>query len=356
MAVFTVAYMGPRMFDVGSLLKASDVAIDLGTANTLVYIRNRGIAVNEPSVVALCRSGGRDVVKAVGAEAKQMVGRTSADVETVRPLRGGVVADFRVAEEMIRVFMGRARTGPALISPKVIVGVPSGATAVERRAISESCLSAGARQVDLIDETVAAAIGAGIPIDDPTGSMVVDIGGGTTEVAVLSLSNVVYSRSVRVGGDVMDEAIVGYLRREHDVLIGEITAERIKMEIGAAEPASEDSDCEGLEIGCKDARLGTLRQMRLTPQEVAEALAEPVSQIVESVTQALEAMPAELTTDVADKGIILTGGGALLRDLDRKISDELDLPVIVADDPLACVALGCGKVLDDEAWRRALMR
>jgi len=234
--------------------------------------------------------------------------------------------------------------------------VPSGATAVERKAISESCLSAGARQVDLIDETVAAAIGAGIPIDDPTGSMVVDIGGGTTEVAVLSLSNVVYSRSVRVGGDVMDEAIVGYLRREHDVLIGEITAERIKMEIGSAEPAGEDSDSEGLEIGCKDARLGTLRQMRLTPQEVAEALAEPVSQIVESVTQALEAMPAELTTDVAEKGIILTGGGALLRDLDRKISDQLDLPVIVADDPLACVALGCGKVLDDEAWRRALTR
>ena len=348
--------MGARMFDGGFLLKASDIAIDLGTANTLVYIRNEGIALNEPSVVAVSRTGGRDVVKAVGVEAKQMLGRAPPDIATIRPLRGGVVADFRVAEEMIRVFMGRARQGTALISPKVIVGVPSGATAVERKAISESCLSAGARQVDLIDETVAAAIGAGIPIDDPTGSMVVDIGGGTTEVAVLSLSNIVYSRSMRVGGDVMDEAIVTYLRREHDVLVGEITAERIKMEIGSAEPGGEAADGEGLEIGCKDARLGTLRQMRLTPQEVAEALAEPVSQIVASVTAALEAMPAELTTDVADKGIILTGGGALLRDLDRKISDQLDLPVIVAEDPPACVARGCGKVLDDEAWRRALVK
>ena len=351
-----MTFMGSRMFDAGSLLKASDIAIDLGTANTLVYIRDRGIALNEPSVVALSRAGGRDVVKAVGAQAKQMLGRSPPNVTTIRPLRGGVVADFRVAEEMIRVFMGRARQGPALISPKVIVGVPSGATPVERKAISESCLSAGARQVELIDETVAAAIGAGIPIDDPTGSMVVDIGGGTTEVAVLSLSNVVYSHSVRVGGDVMDEAIVGYMRREHDALIGEITAERIKMEIGSAEPGAEDGDGEGLEIGCKDARLGTLRQMRLKPQEVAEALAEPVGQIVDSVTTALEAMPAELTSDVADKGIILTGGGALLRDLDRKISDQLDLPVIVAEDPLACVAIGCGKVLDDEAWRRALVK
>jgi rod shape-determining protein MreB len=332
------------MLPSGFALKSADIAIDLGTANTLVYMRNKGIVLNEPSVVAVASDGERDSVEAVGAVAKQMVGRTPKDVRAVRPLREGVIADFRVAEEMIRAFMSRARQRGAFIAPKVVVGVPSGATPVERRAISESCLNAGARHVDLIDETVAAAIGAGVPIDEAAGSMIVDIGGGTTEVAVLSLSKVVHSHSLRIGGDHMDEAIVSYLRREHDLLVGETTAERIKIEIGCAD--ADKANGETIELGCKDAKLGAPRQVRLTQHEIAEALAEPVSQIMSSVTAALETAPAQLTTDVADKGVILTGGGALLRDLDRKLSDRLDLPVIVAEDPLSCVVRGCGKVLE----------
>jgi rod shape-determining protein MreB len=333
------------MLQAGFLLKSNDIAIDLGTANTLLYVRHQGITLNEPSVVAVNTSGGRDNVEAVGVRAKQMIGRTPPKVRTIRPLRDGMVADFRAAEVMIREFMSRARRGLALINPKVIVGVPSGATAVERRAISESCLNAGARHVELVDETYAAAVGAGVAIQDPTGSMVVDIGGGTTEVAVLSLANVVCSQSVRVGGDQMDEAIVSYMRREHDLLIGENTAERIKIEIGCAEAGGAEDDL-AVEVGCKDAKLGTFKRVRLCPGQVAEALAEPVSRIVSSVAAALETMPAELTADVADKGVLLTGGGALLRDLDRKISDEIDLPVLVADDPLSCVAMGCGKLLE----------
>ena len=333
-------------------LRSSDLAIDLGTANTLVYMKNKGIVLNEPSVVAVANTGDRDEVTAVGAVAKQMLGRTSKDIRAVRPLREGVIADFRVAEEMIRAFIGRARQGRGfLFNPKVVVGVPSGATPVERRAISESCLNAGARHVDVIEETVAAAIGAGVPIDEAAGSMVVDIGGGTTEVAVLSLSNVVHSRSLRVGGDHMDEAIVSYMRHEHELLIGEHTAERIKIEIGCADAVRANGD--SLQLACKDAKLGSPRQVCLTQHEIAEALAEPVSQIVGSVTAALESAPAQLTTDVADKGVILTGGGALLRDLDRKISSELDLPVIVAEDPLGCVVRGCGKVLESPVGLRA---
>jgi rod shape-determining protein MreB len=332
-------------------LKSNDLAIDLGTANTLVYERNKGIVLNEPSVVALSDDGGRRTVCAVGAEAKRMIGRTPRHIAAIRPLRDGVVADFVAAEEMIRALIKRARQRSALINPRIMVGVPSGATQVERRAIRDSCLHAGARRVDMIDETMAAAIGAGIPVDDPTGSMVVDVGGGTTEVAVVSRSDVVCSHSIRVGGDKMDEAIICYMRREHDALIGAGTAERIKHDIGAARP-NGGAD-EAIDVHCRDAKQGALRHVRLTQGQMVEALAEPVGQIVESVVRALEAMPPELTSDIAEKGVILTGGGALLRGLDREIGARIDVPVIVAEEPLACVAAGCGKLLEREAWRRS---
>ena len=330
--------------------KSNDIAIDLGTANTLVYMKGRGIVLNEPSVVAFTRTGRRKVMYAVGVDAKRMLGRTPQHIEAIRPMRDGVITDFEVAQEMIRSFIGRARQRRALISPKVIVGVPSGATPVERRAIGQSCLSAGARQVDLIDETMAAAIGAGMAINEPSGSMVVDIGGGTTEVAVVSLSGVVYSHSVRLGGDKMDEAIVTYMRREHDIVIGEGTAERIKMEIGAARAGVDDG--VWTDINCRDAKSLFPRLVRITQRQVADALAEPVSQIVETVTMALEATPAELTSDIAEKGVILTGGGALLKGLDLEIGEHVNVPVTVAEYPLSCVAMGCGKVLENRDWQR----
>ena len=332
-------------------LMSNDLAIDLGTANTLIYEKNRGIVLNEPSVVALSDDGGHGTVCAVGSVAKQMVGRAPRHIATIRPLRDGVVANFEAAEKMIRTLIERARLRSALIQPRIMVGVPSGATQVERRAIRESCLNAGARRVDMVDETMAAAIGAGIPVDDPTGSMVVDVGGGTTEVAVVSRSDVVCSRSIRVGGDKMDEAIICYMRREHDALIGEGTAERIKLDIGAARPTGGAND--SIDVHCRDAKQGALRKVRVTEGQMAEALAEPVGQIVESVAAALEAMPADLASDVAEKGVLLTGGGALLRGLDREIGERVNLPVFVADEPLACVAAGCGKLLEREAWWRS---
>jgi rod shape-determining protein MreB len=335
-------------------LVSSDIAIDLGTANTLIYMKGKGIVLNEPSVVALRSVGGRKVVHAVGIEAKQMLGRTPIHMEAVRPMRDGVIADFEVAEEMIKHFIRKVHNRQGFVNPKVIVCVPSGATAVERRAIHDSCLAAGSRRVGLIDEPMAAAIGAGLPIHEPTGSMVVDIGGGTTEVAVLSLSGIVYSRSVRVGGDKMDEAVINHIRRNHNLLIGEATAERIKKEIGSARlPA--DGEGLAIEVKGRDLLQGVPREVRITEREIAGALAEPVSDIVEAVKVALEATPPELAADIADKGVMLTGGGALLRGLESEIRDNTGLPVTVADDPLSCVALGCGRILEHPRWMKGVL-
>jgi len=336
-------------------LISNDIAIDLGTANTLIYMKGKGIVLNEPSVVALRNVGGRKIVHAVGLEAKQMLGRTPGHMEAIRPMRDGVIADFEVAEEMIKHFIRKVHNRKGFVNPKVIVCVPSGATAVERRAINDSCLNASARRVGLIDEPMAAAIGAGLPIHEPTGSMVVDIGGGTTEVAVLSLSGIVYSRSVRVGGDKMDEAIISYMRRNHNLLIGETTAERIKKEIGTARAPDDGSDGLAIEVKGRDLMQGVPREVRVTEKQGAEALNEPASQIVEAVKVALEATPPELASDIADKGIMLTGGGALLRGLDVWISDATGLPVTVADDPLSCVALGCGRVLEHPKWMKGVL-
>ena len=334
---------------------SNDIAIDLGTANTLVYLKGRGIVLNEPSVVALRTSGGRKTVYAVGAEAKMMLGRTPGHMEAIRPMRDGVIADFEVAEEMIKHFIRKVRNRNSFGNPKVIVCVPSGATAVERRAIHDSCLNASARAVALLPEPMAAAIGAGLPIDEPTGSMVVDIGGGTTEVAVLSLSGIVYTRSVRVGGDKMDEAITSYMRRHHNLLIGETTAERIKKEIGTARAPADGGDGLTIDVKGRDLMHGVPREVRVTERQAADALSEPVAQIIEAVKTALEATPPELAADIGDKGIMLTGGGALLRGLDLEIRDHTGLPVTVADDPLSCVAMGCGKFLEHPKWMKGLL-
>jgi rod shape-determining protein MreB len=334
-------------------LISKDIAIDLGTANTLIYMKGHGIVLNEPSVVAFRNVGGRKQVYAVGIEAKMMLGRTPGHLVTIRPLRDGVIADFEVAEEMIKYFI-RKVLKRRFSNPKVLVCVPSGATAVERRAINDSCLNAGARRVGLIDEPMAAAIGAGLPIHEPTGSMVVDIGGGTTEVAVLSLSGIVYSRSIRVGGDRMDEAIISYMRRHHNLLIGETTAERIKKEIGTAR-TPEDGEGLVLDVRGRDLMQGVPREVRISEKQAADAVSEPVAQIVEAVKVALETTPPELAADIADKGIMLTGGGALLRGLDLEIGDHTGLPVTVADDPLSCVALGCGKVLEHPKWTKGVL-
>jgi len=324
---------------------SSDMAIDLGTANTLVYVKGRGIVLNEPSVVAIGTRRGRRQVLAVGDEAKMMLGRTPGNIQAIRPLRDGVIADFEVAEEMIKYFIRKVHNR-SFASPQVIVCVPSGSTAVERRAIQESAESAGARRVDLIEEPMAAAIGAGLPVTEPTGSMVVDIGGGTTEVAVISLSGIVYSRSVRVGGDKMDEAIIGYIRRAHNLLVGEASAERIKKEIGSACPP-EDGEGQRLNIKGRDLMNGVPRELVITEREIAESLAEPVSAIVEAVKVALEHTAPELAADIVDKGIVLTGGGALLGNLDQVLRNATGLPVSIAEDPLSCVALGTGRALED---------
>ncbi|MEN6542324.1 rod shape-determining protein [Parvibaculum sp.] len=324
---------------------SADMAIDLGTANTLVYVKGRGIVLNEPSVVAIIEKGGKKQVLAVGEEAKQMLGRTPGNIQAIRPMRDGVIADFEVAEEMIKHFIRKVHNRRSFANPQIIVCVPSGSTAVERRAIQESALSAGARRVYLIEEPMAAAIGAGLPVTEPTGSMVVDIGGGTTEVAVLSLGGIVYARSVRVGGDKMDEAIIAYIRRHHNLLVGEASAERIKKEVGsAAIPA--DGDGMTIEIKGRDLMNGVPKEIRIGQRQIAESLAEPVGAIVEAVKVALEATPPELAADIVDKGIVLTGGGALLANLDQVLRDETGLPVSIADDALSCVALGTGKALE----------
>lgn len=333
---------------------SADIAIDLGTANTLVYVKGRGVVLNEPSVVAYKLEKGRKHVQAVGAEAKMMLGKTPGNVEAIRPMRDGVIADFDVAEEMIRYFIKKVHNRQTFTSPQVVICVPSGATAVERRAIYESARLAGARKVFLIDEPMAAAVGAGLPIDEPTGSMIVDIGGGTTEVAVMSLSGIVYSRSVRVGGDKMDEAIISYIRRSANLLIGETSAERIKKEIGSAMPPTKGEGMS-LDIKGRDLMNGVPREISVTEAMIADALSEPVEQIVEAVKQALEATPPELAADIVDKGIVLTGGGALLRNLDSELRERTGLPVSIADDPLSCVVVGCGKAIENlKIWRPIL--
>ncbi len=325
---------------------SSDIAIDLGTANTLVYEKNKGIVLNAPSVVALINKNGTIKPYAFGHEAKSMLGRTPTDIEAKRPLQDGVIADFKAAEEMIKYFIRSVKDKRSFTGPMIVVCVPSGSTPVERRAIQEAAEGAGARAVYLIEEPMAAAIGAGLPVTEPTGSMVVDIGGGTTEVAVLSLGGIVYARSVRVGGDKIDEAIISYIRRHFNLLIGESTAEKIKKTIGTAF-VNPDEPLREMEIKGRDLINGVPKEMVLNEKQISESLNEPISQIVEAVKTALECTPPELSSDIVDKGIVLTGGGALLKNLTHVLSEATQLPVFAANDPLACVVLGIGKILED---------
>ncbi len=327
-------------------MMSADMAIDLGTANTLVYVKGRGIVLDEPSVVAYVEIKGRRQILAVGDEAKLMLGRTPGNILAIRPLRDGVIADFEVAEEMIKHFIRKVHNRRSFASPRVVIAVASGSTAVERRAIQESAEAAGARRVFLIEEPMAAAIGAGLPVTEPTGSLVVDVGGGTTEVAVLSLGGIVYSRSIRVGGDKMDEAIIGYIRRNHNLLIGESSAERIKKEIGTACPPA-NGEGSTVEIRGRDLMNGVPKEMRFSEKQMAQSLAEPVGAIIEAVKVALEHAAPELAADIVDKGIVLTGGGALLGNLDYVLRRATGLPVSIADDPLSCVVLGTGRCLEE---------
>ncbi len=334
---------------------SSDMAIDLGTANTLVYVKGKGIVLNEPSVVAYHVKDGKKEVLAVGEDAKLMLGRTPGSIQAIRPMRDGVIADFDVAEAMIKHFIRKVDKRGMFTAPNIIVCVPYGATAVEERAIMESVLSAGARKAALIPEPVAAAIGAGMPFGEPTGTMVVDIGGGTTEVAVLSLGDIVYARSVRVGGDKMDEAIISYLRRQQNLLVGEATAERIKKAIGTAR-MPDDGRGEAVEVRGRDLLNGVPKEIEITQAQIADALQDPVQQIVEAVMVALEATPPDLAADIVDRGVMLTGGGALLGDLDVALREQTGLAVTVADESLHCVALGTGKALEHRNALRHVLR
>ncbi len=333
---------------------SADLAIDLGTANTLVYVKGKGIVLNEPSVVAIEEYRGKKQVLAVGNEAKLMLGRTPGNIHAIRPLRDGVIADFEIAEEMIKYFIRKVNNNRSFTSPVVVVCVPSGSTAVERRAIQESAETAGTHKVWLIEEPMAAAIGANLPVTEPTGSMVVDIGGGTTEVAVMSLSGIVYSRSARVGGDKMDSAIISYIRRNHNLLVGEGSAEKIKKEVGSACPP-EKGEGRTVEIKGRDLMNGVPKEIVITERQVAESLAEPVAQIVEAVKVALENTAPELAADIVDKGIVLTGGGALLSNLDQVLRNATGLPVSIAEEPLACVVKGTGRALEDFKKFRSIL-
>jgi rod shape-determining protein MreB len=332
------------LFDWVSGLFSNDLAIDLGTANTLIYVRGKGIVSCEPSVVAVQRDErGVKTVRAVGREAKEMLGRTPGSVQAVRPLRDGVIADFEITEAMLEYFIRKTNNRKTLVKPRIVVCVPFGITEVEKRAVRESAESAGAREVHLIEEPMAAAIGAGLPVTEATGNMVVDIGGGTTEVAVISLGGIVYSQSIRVGGDKMDDAVIAYMRRNYNLLIGEQTAERVKCQVGNAYPLDETLT---MEVKGRDLVAGVPRTVVVNSDEIRDALAEPINSIVEAVMGALEKTPPELSSDIKDKGIVLTGGGALLRNLDVLLREETGLPVMVADDPISAVVLGSGKSLD----------
>ncbi len=330
-------------------LFSSDLAIDLGTANTLVYAHNRGIVVNEPSIVALNKNNGEIV--AVGKEAKEMLGRTPANIVAIKPMKNGVIADFKVTERMLNYFIQKAHNRKLLVHPRIVIGVPSEITPVEKRAVQDSAYRAKASEVFLVEQAMAAAIGAGLPINEACGNMVVDIGGGTTEIAVISLSGIVFSSSIRVAGNEMDEAIMHYLKRKHNLLIGERTAELIKQEIGSAYPLEKPLT---LEIKGRDLIAGIPKTLTVTDGEVREALSECVSTLNNAIRVALERTPPELSADISDRGIVLTGGGALLKNLDKRISEETGLPVSLADDPLGCVALGAGKMLNDFALLRRI--
>jgi len=325
---------------------SANMAIDLGTANTLVYVQGRGIVLNEPSVVAISSNKGKRQVLAVGEDAKLMVGRTPGNIQAIRPLRDGVIADFEVAEEMIKHFIRKVHNRRSFAAPQIIICVPSGSTAVERRAIQESAESAGARRVFLIEEPMAAAIGAGLPVTEPTGSMIVDIGGGTTEVAVLSLGGIVYACSVRIGGDKMDDAIISYIRRNHSLLIGESMAELIKKEIASA-IINPDSNKISMAIKGRSLINGVPKEIEITQKQIAESLSEVVTAIIEGVKTALENTAPELSADIVDRGIVMTGGGSLLKGLNQVIGQATGLPVFVAEDPLTCVVKGTGRALEE---------
>ncbi len=321
---------------------SSDLAVDLGTANTLIYVKGRGVVSSEPSVVAI-NSNTREIL-AIGQEAKNMLGRTPANISAVRPMKDGVIADYDTTEKMIRYFILKVHNRKSLVRPRMVTCIPSGVTQVEKRAVKDSAIQTGAREVYLIEEPMAAAIGAGLPIQEPSGNMVVDIGGGTTEVAVISLSGIVYANSVRVGGDEMDDNIVNYIKRQYNLLIGTATAEDLKIKLGSAFPLENEIKTE---IKGRDLVTGIPKTIEISDSEIREALKESIGKIVDAVRIALEQTPPELSADIVDRGIVLTGGGALLKNLDKRLSHETGLPIIVSDDPLKAVALGSGKVLDD---------
>jgi rod shape-determining protein MreB len=323
---------------------SNDLAIDLGTANTLVFAKGKGIVLTEPSVVAVRQDGRGNKVLAVGKEAKMMLGRTPGNISAIRPIRDGVIADFEVTEAMLRYFINKVHNRRTLVHPRIIISVPSGITQVERRAVRESAESAGAREVYLIDEPMAAAIGAGLPITEPTANMVVDVGGGTTELAVISLSGIVYSSSIRVAGDKMDEAIIHYIKRKHNMAIGEHTAEIIKITIGDVMP---ELPYKTMEVKGRDLVSGVPKTLTMDSSEIKAAIAEQVDAIIEAVRVALEIIPPELSADIVDRGIVLTGGGALLQNLDKRLREETGLPIIIADDPLSSVVMGSGKALEN---------
>jgi rod shape-determining protein MreB len=326
-------------------LFSNDMAIDLGTANTLIYVKGRGIVACEPSVVAVQKDGrgGRRVL-AVGKDAKEMLGRTPGSIVAIRPMKDGVIADFEITEAMLRYFIAKAHNRKALVRPRIIICVPYGITEVEKRAVRESAESAGAREVYLIEEPMAAAIGSGLPITEPSGNMIVDIGGGTTEVAVISLAGIVYSKSIRVGGDKMDEAIIQHMKRKYNLLVGERTAEYIKCNIGNAHPSPQVLT---MEVKGRDLVAGVPKTVTVNSDEIREAMSEPISAIVEAIREALERTPPELSADIVDKGIVLAGGGALLRNIDILVREETGLPVMICDDPISAVVVGSGKALDE---------
>ena len=332
------------MFDKIKNIWSQDMAIDLGTANTLVVVKGQGVVLNEPSVVAIVENGGKKNVLAVGDEAKTMLGRTPGNISAIRPLRDGVIADFIVTEEMIKHFIKKVHKGSSFANPRILICVPTGSTPVERKAIQDSALAAGARRVQLIEEPIAAAIGAGLPISEATGSMVVDIGGGTSEIAVMSLGGLVYSKSLRVAGDAMDAAMINYMRKEYNLMIGDSTAEKIKKEIGTAIPSNNNTYA----VKGRDLRSGTPKEVNITEEDTAEALNEILRDMVNGIKDALESTPPELSADLVDMWLTLTGGGSLLKNIDKRFSKETGLPVHIADDPLSCVAIGTGKALEQE--------
>jgi len=323
---------------------SQDMAIDLGTANTLVVLKGQGVVLNEPSVVAIVENMGKKTVLAVGDEAKTMLGRTPGNISAIRPLRDGVIADFIVTEEMIKHFIKKVHKNKTFANPRILICVPTGSTPVERKAIQDSAIAAGARRVQLIEEPIAAAIGAGLPISEATGSMVVDIGGGTTEIAVMSLGGLVYSKSLRIAGDAMDTALINYMRKEYNLMIGDSTAEKIKKEIGTAIPSNNNT----YPVKGRDLRSGTPKEVNINEEDTAEALNDILKEMVNGIKDALENTPPELSADLVDMGLTLTGGGALLKNIDKRFSKETGLPVHIAEDPLTCVAIGTGKALENE--------